>query len=47
MSDIAAAGAIITATGGVVLEGPSDAPNGPRMIARHADGAIFEYIELR
>jgi predicted enzyme related to lactoylglutathione lyase len=32
-------------TGGQVLEGPSPAPNGRRLIARHLDGAIFEYIE--
>jgi hypothetical protein len=31
----------------VVLEGPGEAPNGPRMIARHGDGAVFEYIEPR
>jgi predicted enzyme related to lactoylglutathione lyase len=32
-------------TGGHILEGPSPAPNGRRLIARHSDGAIFEYIE--
>jgi hypothetical protein len=32
-------------TGGEVLEGPAPAPNGRRLIARHADGAVFEYIE--
>ena len=32
-------------TGGQVLEGPSPAPNGRRLIARHPDGAVFEYIE--
>lgn len=30
---------------GVVLEGPSPAPNGDRLIARHPDGSVFEYIE--
>ncbi|RAJ60481.1 hypothetical protein K378_04293 [Streptomyces sp. Amel2xB2] len=32
-------------TGGHVVEGPSPAPDGRRLIARHADGALFEYIE--
>ncbi len=32
-------------TGGKILEGPSPAPNGRRLIARHPDGAVFEYIE--
>ena len=33
------------AAGGDVLEGPSPAPNGDRLIARHPDGSVFEYIE--
>ncbi|MEK8171039.1 VOC family protein [Streptomyces sp. M19] len=32
-------------TGGQILDGPAPAPNGRRLIARHADGAVFEYIE--
>jgi predicted enzyme related to lactoylglutathione lyase len=32
-------------TGGHLLDGPSPAPNGRRLIARHPDGAVFEYIE--
>jgi predicted enzyme related to lactoylglutathione lyase len=31
--------------GGEILEGPSPAPRGRRLIARHPDGAVFEYIE--
>jgi predicted enzyme related to lactoylglutathione lyase len=31
--------------GGQILEGPSAAPNGRRLIARHPDGAVFEYLE--
>ena len=31
--------------GGEIVEGPGPAPNGARLIARHPDGAIFEYIE--
>ncbi|MEU8789377.1 VOC family protein [Streptomyces sp. NPDC048643] len=32
-------------TGGRIVEGPGPAPGGRRLIARHADGAVFEYIE--
>jgi predicted enzyme related to lactoylglutathione lyase len=32
-------------SGGAVIEGPSPAPNGARLIARHPDGSVFEYIE--
>ena len=46
VSDIGAAATAVVAHGGTVLEGPAGAPNGPRMIARHGDGAVFEYIEL-
>jgi hypothetical protein len=37
--------AAIEAAAGQVLEGPSPAPNGDRLIARHPDGSVFEYIE--
>ena len=30
---------------GQIVEGPTPAPNGRRLIARHPDGSIFEYIE--
>jgi hypothetical protein len=35
----------VAATAVAVLDGPAEAPNGSRMIARHGDGAVFEYIE--
>ena len=35
----------ITAAGGQLLEGPAPGPNGTRLIARHPDGNIIEYIE--
>ncbi len=41
-------GPVITAVenaGGRIVEGPSAAPNGARLIARHPDGSVFEYIE--
>jgi len=37
--------AAVTSAGGQVIEGPSPAPNGDRLIARHPDGSVFEYIE--
>jgi predicted enzyme related to lactoylglutathione lyase len=46
VNDIGAAAAAVESRGGEILEGPTEAPNGPRMIARHGDGAVFEYIEL-
>lgn len=35
----------LESAGGRVIEGPSPAPNGDRLIARHPDGSVFEYIE--
>lgn len=37
--------AALESAGGTVIEGPAPAPNGARLIARHPDGAVFEYIE--
>lgn len=45
VNDIDAAQAVVESGGGTVLEGPAQAPNGPRMIARHGDGSVFEYIQ--
>ena len=45
VADIEAARRAVETAGGSVLDGPADAPNGARMIARHGDGAVFEYIE--
>lgn len=38
--------AALEPAGGEVIEGPAPAPNGTRLIARHPDGAVFEYIEI-
>lgn len=43
--DIESVARDIREAGGAVLDGPGPAPNGPRMIARHPDGAVFEYIQ--
>jgi predicted enzyme related to lactoylglutathione lyase len=37
--------AAVELAGGAIVEGPAPAPNGARLIARHPDGAVFEYIE--
>jgi predicted enzyme related to lactoylglutathione lyase len=37
--------AALKSAGGEIVEGPARAPNGARLIARHPDGAVFEYIE--
>ena len=36
---------VLTAHGGEALDGPFAAPNGRRLVARHPDGSVFEYIE--
>ena len=41
-------GPVITAIGnarGQIVENPSTAPDGARLIARHPDGSVFEYTE--
>lgn len=45
MASLAPVLAALEAAGGKVIEGPAPAPNGARLIARHPDGAVFEYIE--
>ena len=37
--------AALSRAGGEVVEGPGAAPNGARLIVRHPDGSVFEYIE--
>jgi predicted enzyme related to lactoylglutathione lyase len=32
--------------GGQIIDGPSPAPNGDRLIAQHPDGSVFEYIQV-
>lgn len=35
------------AAGAEIVDGPAPGPNGERLIARHPDGSVFEYIEVR
>ena len=39
--------AALAAHGGQVVEDPLLSPNGRRLVARHGDGSVFEYIEWR
>lgn len=36
----------ITQAGGQLLDGPAPGPNGARLVARHPDGNILEYIQV-
>jgi catechol 2,3-dioxygenase-like lactoylglutathione lyase family enzyme len=46
VDDVEAVAAEVTAAGGELLEGPAPAPNGARLIARHPDGTVFEYLRI-
>ena len=48
IDDIAKVAREITDGGGelMLIEGPMPAPNGARLIARHPDGAVFDYLQI-
>lgn len=46
VDDVPQAAAAVLDAGGELLEGPAAGPNGTRAIARHPDGAVFEYLQL-
>ncbi|MFF8479223.1 VOC family protein [Streptomyces sp. NPDC015414] len=33
--------------GAVIVDAPSEVPNGTRLVARHPDGSVFEYLQPR
>ncbi|MGW7605424.1 VOC family protein [Streptomyces antimycoticus] len=33
--------------GAEILEAPNEVPNGTRIVARHPDGSVFEYMQPR
>jgi predicted enzyme related to lactoylglutathione lyase len=39
--------AALSTAGAEVLEAPSEVPSGTRIVARHPDGSVFEYIARR
>jgi predicted enzyme related to lactoylglutathione lyase len=45
VGDLGLAIAELLRAGGTIVEGPAPSPGGTRLIARHPDGAVFEYIE--
>lgn len=47
VTDLGGTFSALTGAGAEVLEGPSPGPTGDRLIVRHPDGAVFEYIERR
>lgn len=44
--DLGLVSAVVTAAGGSLVDGPAPGPNGARLIAKHPDGSILEYVEL-
>lgn len=44
--DVGAVAREVAGSGGELLEGPAEGPNGPRLVARHPDGSVLEYIAL-
>ncbi|SBN51621.1 Hypothetical protein PFR_JS8_1089 [Propionibacterium freudenreichii] len=44
--DVAEVVAAVTKAGGQLLEGPAEGPNGPRLVARHPDGNVVEYVQV-
>ncbi len=46
VTDIDQVAAWITDAGGQLIDGPAPGPNGARLIARHPDGSIFEYLQI-
>jgi predicted enzyme related to lactoylglutathione lyase len=37
----------LEAAGAELLEAPNEVPNGTRIVARHPDGTVFEYMQPR
>ncbi|MFD8809711.1 VOC family protein [Streptomyces griseoluteus] len=33
--------------GAAIVDAPSEVPNGTRLVARHPDGSVFEYLQPR
>jgi hypothetical protein len=46
VGDIEQVATIVERYGGQLVEGPDSAPNGKRLIARHRDGSVFEYLQI-
>jgi predicted enzyme related to lactoylglutathione lyase len=44
--DVERVAMMIEQAGGELVEGPDPAPNGARLIARHPDGSVFEYLQI-
>jgi predicted enzyme related to lactoylglutathione lyase len=38
---------VLGKAGAEILEAPNEVPNGTRIVARHPDGSVFEYMQPR
>ncbi|MFF2130444.1 VOC family protein [Streptomyces olivochromogenes] len=38
---------VLGKAGATILEAPNEVPNGTRIVARHPDGSVFEYMQPR
>ncbi|WP_405864159.1 VOC family protein [Streptomyces sp. NBC_00005] len=47
VDDLVEAERVLSTHGAEILSGPKDVPTGRNLTARHADGAVIEYVELR
>ncbi|MET8900133.1 VOC family protein [Streptomyces sp. NPDC048232] len=47
VTDVEETQRILTSLGGDVIAGPVPTPGGRNLIARHPDGAIYEYVDRR
>ncbi|MGC5166895.1 TetR family transcriptional regulator [Luteimicrobium sp. DT211] len=45
VDDVDAVARVVASRGGELLDGPAPGPNGPRLVARHPDGNVVEYIQ--
>ncbi|OLZ73357.1 hypothetical protein AV521_04505 [Streptomyces sp. IMTB 2501] len=45
VDDLDGLGALLTAHGGELLDGPNEVPTGRNATVRHAGGAVIEYVE--
>jgi predicted enzyme related to lactoylglutathione lyase len=45
VDDVPAVAALVQEHGGEILSGPHDGTSGRNLVARHPDGAVFEYVD--
>ncbi|MFF9391390.1 VOC family protein [Streptomyces griseoluteus] len=45
--DLALVQEALDRAGAAIVDAPSEVPNGTRLVARHPDGSVFEYLQPR